>query len=65
MFTKESMYTPMKNLKEAYPEWLEKNWESLSEEDLERYNEQQDKINEICTLLESIDDDDTNLDKNS
>ena len=47
MFTKESMYTPMKNLKEAYPEWLEKNWESLSEEDLERYNEHQDKINEI------------------
>jgi hypothetical protein len=40
MFTKESMYTPMKNLREAYPGWLEKNWESLSDEDLEKYNEQ-------------------------
>jgi hypothetical protein len=28
----------MKALKEAYPGWLEKNWESLSDEDLERYN---------------------------
>jgi hypothetical protein len=65
MFTKESMYLPMKNLKEAYPGWLEKNWESLSDADLERYNEQVDKIGEICTLLESIDEDDTKLDKNS
>lgn len=39
MFTKESMYTPMKNLRDAYPEWLEKNWEGLSDADLERYNE--------------------------
>ena len=65
MFTKDSMYTPMKNLKEAFPGWLEKNWESLSDEDLERYNEQIDKITEICTLLESIEEDDTKLDKNS
>ena len=65
MFTKESMYLPMKNLREAYPGWLEKNWESLSDADLERYNEQVDKIGEICTLLESIDEDDTKLDKNS
>ena len=55
----------MKNLKEAYPGWLEKNWESLSDADLERYNEQVDKISEICTLLESIDEDDTKMDKES
>ena len=42
----------MKVLKEEYPGWLENNWQNLSDEDLERYNKQQDKINEICILFE-------------
>jgi len=28
----------MKTLKDEYPKWLEENWQSLSDEDLERYN---------------------------
>ena len=42
----------MKILKDEFPSWLENNWQSLSDEDLERYNKQQDKITEICDLFE-------------
>ena len=38
IISKDSLYEPMKTLKEAFPEWLEKNWEQQSPEDLERYN---------------------------
>ena len=36
--SKDSLYTPMKALKDEFPSWLEANWEKLSQEDLERYN---------------------------
>ena len=52
IISKESLYAPMKVLKDEYPGWLENNWQNLSDEDLERYNKQQDKINEICNLFE-------------
>lgn len=42
----------MKNLKDAFPQWLEDNWQSLSDEDLERYNNQHDKVTEICEYFE-------------
>lgn len=48
MISKDSMYAPMKNLKEAYPKWLEDNWQGLNDADLERYNKQLDKVTEIC-----------------
>ena len=38
IISKDSLYQPMKNLKEEYPKWLEDNWQELSDEDLERYN---------------------------
>ena len=38
ILSKESLHKPMKHLRDAYPDWLEKNWESLSDADLERYN---------------------------
>jgi hypothetical protein len=38
IISKDSLYQPMKNLKDAFPPWLEDNWQSLSDEDLERYN---------------------------
>ena len=38
ILSKDSLYKPMKVLKDEYPDWLEKNWENLSQEDLERYN---------------------------
>jgi hypothetical protein len=34
----------MKQLKEEFPGWLEKNWDKISQEDLEKYNKQVDKI---------------------
>lgn len=52
ILSKDSLYKPMKVMKDEYPDWLEKNWEGLSTEDLERYNQQMDKINEICELFE-------------
>ena len=53
IISKDSLYKPMKHLKEEYPQWLEENWESVSGEDLERYNNQLDKVTEICELFES------------
>ena len=38
IISKESMYGPMKLLKDKYPDWLEKNWQGLDDSDLERYN---------------------------
>jgi hypothetical protein len=38
IISKDSLYQPMKNLKDAFPAWLEDNWQKLSDEDLERYN---------------------------
>ena len=52
ILSKDSLYKPMKVLKDEYPAWLENNWENVSQEDLERYNNQQDKVNEICSLFE-------------
>lgn len=36
--SKDSLYAPMKSLKDAYPKWLEENWNKCSDEELERYN---------------------------
>ena len=52
IISKDSLYDPLKNLRDAYPKWLEDNWQSLSDEDLERYNKQLDKITEICKMFE-------------
>lgn len=43
----------MKNLRDLYPKWLEENWEGQSDEDLEKYNKQLDKVTEICQLFEN------------
>ena len=48
IINKDTLYEPMKTLKDHFPTWLEANWESLSTEDVERYNKQLDKITEIC-----------------
>ena len=53
IISKDSLYEPMKSLREQLPKWLEENWEKCSQEDLERYNKQMDLINEICTQYES------------
>ena len=43
----------MKNLKEAYPGWLEKNCESLVDEELKRCNKFMDKVSEICAFFDN------------
>ena len=50
--SKESLYGPMKRLKDAFPEYLENNWQKLEDGDLERYNKQLDKVTEICAAFE-------------
>ena len=52
ILSKDSLYLPMRNLRNEFPGWLEKNWESVSSEDLERYNKQLDKVTEICDKFE-------------
>jgi hypothetical protein len=49
----------MKNLKEAFPGWLEENWQNISDDELERYNNQLDKVTEICELFEKDEKKDT------
>lgn len=56
--SKESLYPPMKKLKDAYPEWLENNWDKCSDLDLERFNKQLDKVTEICLAFEKEDESD-------
>ena len=53
ILSKDSLHKPMQHLRDAYPDWLEKNWEGLSDDDLERYNKQLDKVTEICELYEN------------
>lgn len=55
IISKESMYPPMKLMKEELPKYLEENWEKLDPKDLERYNNQLDIVEEICKKFESND----------
>ena len=50
---KDTLYEPMKAMRDEYPKWLEANWDKVSQEDLERYNKQLDKIVEICAVYEA------------
>ncbi len=38
LLTKETLYEPMKTLREEYPTWLENNWDKVSNSQLENYN---------------------------
>lgn len=49
---KEILYEPMKELHEKFPEWLEKNRDKVSKEDLKRYEEQQTLVKEIVLKFE-------------
>ena len=52
IISKDSLYEPMRKLRDEYPAWLEVNWDKVSDEDLERYNQQLDKVTEICCEFE-------------
>ncbi|KAI0206885.1 Pex19 protein family-domain-containing protein [Astrocystis sublimbata] len=49
---KEILYEPMKELNDKYPGWMEKNKDTLSQEDLKRYQEQQVLVAEMVTRFE-------------
>jgi peroxin-19 len=57
LLTKDTLYEPMKTLREEYPVWLENNWDKVSNTTLENYNSQLDKITEICAFYESAEGD--------
>jgi len=44
MISKDALYGPMKAMKDAFPKYLEENQEKISQEDLERYNNQFDQV---------------------
>ena len=38
LLTKDTLYEPMKTLKDEYPTWLENNWDKVTPAELENYN---------------------------
>lgn len=49
---KEILYEPMKELHDKFPEWLERNKDKTSAEDLKRYEEQQRLVSEMVVKFE-------------
>lgn len=49
---KEILYEPMKELNDKFPEWLDKNADKTSKDDLQRYHEQQALVKEIVGKFE-------------
>lgn len=49
---KEILYEPMKELNAKYPEWLTKNKDTLSQDDLKRYQGQQVYVSEMVAKFE-------------
>lgn len=60
LVNKDILYEPMKELHDHFPEWLEKNKDSTSKEDLERYKTQQSVVKDIIERFEKKDFDDDN-----
>lgn len=52
MLSPDALLPPMKKMKEAFPGWLEKNHEKLAPEDLERFNNQLDTLEEVVKGME-------------
>lgn len=49
---KEILYDPMKELNDKFPDWMEKNKETVSKDDWARYEEQQRLVKEIVAKFE-------------
>lgn len=49
---KDILYEPMKELNDKFPEWMEKNKETISQEDRERYEVQETLVKEIVGKFE-------------
>ena len=53
LLNKDTLYEPMRIMRDEYPNWLENNWDKISQADLVSYNKQLDKLTEICAFYES------------
>lgn len=60
LVNKDILYEPMKELDQNFPEWLEKNRDSTSKEDMERYKTQQSVVKDIVQRFEKKDFSDEN-----
>ncbi|KAI4745581.1 Pex19-domain-containing protein [Aureobasidium sp. EXF-12298] len=60
LVNKDILYEPMKELHDNFPEWLEKNKDSTSKQDLERYHTQQSVVKDIVERFEKKDFNDDN-----
>ncbi|KAI1812646.1 Pex19 protein family-domain-containing protein [Poronia punctata] len=49
---KEILYEPMKELNDKFPDWMEKNKDTVSKDDLKRYQEQQVLVAEMVAKFE-------------
>ncbi|XP_062849762.1 peroxisomal biogenesis factor 19 [Trichomycterus rosablanca] len=52
LLSKDVLYPSLKEITEKYPEWLDNNRASLSVEDVQRYEQQQRIMGEICKQFE-------------
>lgn len=60
LVNKDILYEPMKELHDNFPDWLEKNKDSISKEDLERYHTQQSVVKDIVDRFDKKDFSDDN-----
>ncbi|KAG9640425.1 Pex19-domain-containing protein, partial [Aureobasidium melanogenum] len=60
LVNKDILYEPMKELHDNFPEWLEKNKDSTSKQDLDRYKTQQAVVKDIVDRFEKKDFSDDN-----
>ncbi|XP_053484653.1 peroxisomal biogenesis factor 19 [Ictalurus furcatus] len=52
LLSKDVLYPSLKEITEKYPEWLDSNRQSLSAEDVQRYEQQHRIMGEICSQFE-------------
>lgn len=57
LLSKEVLHEPMKEFCEKYPNWLDANKSTLSEDDFSRYSRQYEYIKELCGVYDSTPDD--------
>ncbi|KAI4725997.1 Pex19-domain-containing protein [Aureobasidium sp. EXF-10728] len=60
LVNKDILYEPMKELHDNFPDWLEKNKDSTSKQDLDRYKTQQSVVKDIVERFEKKDFSDDN-----
>lgn len=59
LLSKDVLYPSLKDILDKFPEWLDQNKTKLTPEDLTRYENQKNLMQEVCTELEKEKDTDT------